>query len=206
MLLGEVLYISHAKTLLAVEVGYDLTYYPCHNRTVTLSKGQKVMFTGEWSGEMFNLKDLIPKTFESCSTCLKPLTSKQCTLKHNSEARKITGVWKVVYKRQDKRHSRLFLEQKRFTFAVTTFPGERHYKLFRKIKITDHVRVSGWLRERLTLKSIRRCVWVAKYPKRLFEDSFQRNCSARYSTKNRSSDVAQSIKEEDQGENVPFLD
>ena len=122
------------------------------------------------------------------------LTTKVWRCTHRSGARKIVGVWVVVYKRQDKKHSRLFLEQNNFVFAVTALPGGQYYRRFRKLKISDYVSVSGWLKEKATLEFIRRCTWVAKNPKRFSEDNLQYNCSARYGTDNSSSDVTHEYK------------
>ena len=105
-------------------------------------------------------------------------------------ARRLEGVWTLVHKRQDKKYSRIFLEQNNFVFAVTAYPKERQYILFRRLKLANYVRVSGWLLEKAVLKSIRRCTWVAKNPNQYSEDNLQNNCSAPYSTDNRSSDAA----------------
>ena len=198
MLFGTILYSSPRKCeiMLGVEVGYKLTYYPCHfnSEATDLSEGMQVVFTGEWRGDKFRLQWIIQQKFYECNKCLKPFARKRCEPKNTAEPKRIVGVWKVVFKRRDKIHCRLFLSQKNFVFAVTAYPGMWHYTRFRKLQISDHVRISGWLKEKFSLKSIRRCTWVSKNPNQLSEDNLQNNCSARYSTDNSSSDVTYMYK------------
>lgn len=193
MLFGVILHRSHRKNelLLGVETGYELTYYSCYysSRVKELSTGMQVAFTGQWILDKFRLQWISQHNFYECIECLRPSPRKSCESKHVSEVMSIAGVWKVVHKRQDKKHCRLFLAQNNFVFAVTALPEMWYYARFRKLQISDHARISGWLQDYFSLKTIRHCTWVSKNPKRISEDNLQYNCSARYSTDNSSSDV-----------------
>ena len=152
--------------MLAVEIGYGLSYYPCHydNHAVELNKEMKVVFCGTWVGTKFQLDNVKPQDFDQCGKCLKP--GRECSIGHSSRARNIAGVWKIVHKRQDTNHSRLWVQRDNQPFAFTAFPGSAYFSLCQKLKISEYIRLRGWLKDQVELKFMRRCVRVTKYPKR----------------------------------------
>ena len=200
MYYGEVVYVSHRKEvlILSVESGYDLIFYPCHYTSTisNINKGSKVLFQGDWVNQKFLLKYIRLEDFDECEKCLRPLVGKRCNYYHKPLKRMLTGVWKIVHKRQDDKYSRLFLEQNHFTFAITAVPGSVYYSLFKKLKVFEYVRIRGWLGDKAVLKFMRKCIRVLKYPKQLPKDSLRNSCSARYRIGDRSSDMLGCIKEE----------
>ena len=154
---------NYNKIVVAVECGYHVDSYTMRiadNTMPTLKVGDKVIFTGyamrNSAGlEQFNMETLMKKNFVSCPVCEFPLTSDVCMMKHDKEAQKLIGQWKIVHKVEGKSCIKLFFEQGHYVFATVALPCQWTYSLFQGLNVDDRVNLEGWRYQRhSTLKFI----------------------------------------------------
>ena len=125
MLLGEVLNKiqkkSYFKLFIGVETGYNIDFYTIRVRNYhtikDLDVGDQVLFSGHYITKrnirQFKLDFIRKQTFIQCVVCHIPLTSNACFIKHDKEAQKICGEWRVVHKIQRDGCIKVFFEKKK---------------------------------------------------------------------------------------------
>lgn len=170
--LGQVLYLAerpnYRKIVVGVECGYHVDCYTlrvgAEDGTIPeLEVGDKIIFTGysmDRAGlEQFHVESMMKKNFVSCQVCELPLTSNTCILKHDKEAQKLVGQWKIVHKVLSKGCIKLFFEQGRFVFAAVAQPSQWTHSVFRGLNENDQVKLEGWrFQQRTSLKFIEKIV------------------------------------------------
>ena len=153
---------SYRKIVVAVECGYHVDCYTLRvadEKIPKLEVDDKIIFTGYLMSrdglEQFHVESLLKKNFASCPVCEFPLTSDTCLLKHDKEAQKLLGQWKVVHKIQTKGYIKLFFEQGHYVFATVSIPKQWTYSTFQELNDNDQVKLQGWrYQQRTTLKFI----------------------------------------------------
>ena len=154
---------NYHKIVVAVECGYHVDCYTlrvAENTIPKLEVGDKVIFTGYAAKnsagmEQFHMETLIKRDFASCPVCEFPLTSNVCLLKHDKEAQKLIGQWKIVHKVQAKGCIKLFFEQGHYVFAAVALPSQWTYSTFQELHVDDQVKLEGWrFQQHTTLKFI----------------------------------------------------
>ena len=152
--------------MVGVECGYHVDSYTLRVANEKISKlevGDKIIFTGYSISrdglEQFHVESLLKKNFASCLVCEFPLTSDTCLLKHDKEAQKLIGQWKIVHKIEAKGCIKLFFEQGHYVFAAVSSPNQWTYSVFQELNDNDQVKLQGWrYQQRTTLKFIEKIV------------------------------------------------
>ena len=165
--LGQVLQIEerdlYLKIVVGVETGYNVDTYTIrlsHEKLVSdLEIGHKVLFTGysqlRDGIEQFHVESFMKKDFTSCIKCGLPLTSYICFTKHDVEAQKLFGGWRVVHKIKSKGCVKLFFEKEHFVFAAVSSPQMWVHASFQELNDGDRVNLEGWrYRQKTTIKFI----------------------------------------------------
>lgn len=167
MFLGQLLHKIHKKTyvklFVGVESGYNTDTYVLRVRNLLVIKnilvGDQVLFAGQYISKknirQFQFHFIMKYGFSQCSECLIPLSSNVCFIKHDKEAQKLEGEWKVVHKVKRDRNIKVFFEKGHYVFAAVTTPKHWYYRIFRNLKDTDKVLIEGWrYRQKTSIKSI----------------------------------------------------
>ena len=167
MLLGEVLNKiqkkSYFKLFIGVETGYNIDFYTIRVRNYhtikDLDVGDQVLFSGHYITKrnirQFKLDFIRKQTFIQCVVCHIPLTSNACFIKHDKEAQKICGEWRVVHKIQRDGCIKVFFEKKNFVFAAVATSKCWFYPLFKKLKDNVEVVIRGWrYKQKTCIKTI----------------------------------------------------
>ena len=156
MFLGQLLHREQKKTyyklIVGVETGYNVDFYTIRIRNYhnvkELCVGDQILFSGQYVTKrnlrQFQLHFITVHPFRQCSECLIPLTSNECFIKHDKEAQKLNGEWKVVHKFQRDGNINVFFEKDHFVFAAVATPSHWFYELFIKFADNDNVIVDGW--------------------------------------------------------------
>ena len=168
--LGQVLYLAerpnYRKLVIGVECGYHVDCYTLRVGAEDVARiipelevGDKVIFTGYAMSraglEQFHVESMMKRNFIACQVCELPLTSNTCLLKHDKEAQKLLGEWKIVHKMQSKGCIKLFFEQGHFVFAAVAQPNHWTHSVFRGLNENDQVKLEGWrFQQRTSLKFI----------------------------------------------------
>ena len=165
--LGKVLQIAkrtlHHKIIAAVECGYHVDCYTLRVSDLKmiddLQVGDKILFTGCWltndEVKIFKMESIMKRDFLECTECSLPLTSDTCILKHNDEAQKLRGQWKVVHKIQSEDYVKIFFEHVHYVFAAVSFPKLWIHSQFQKLAEGDLVELEGWrYKQRTTIKFV----------------------------------------------------
>ena len=170
--LGQVLHLAerpnYRKIVVGVECGYHVDCYTlrvgAEDGTIPeLEVGDKIIFTGYSTSraglEQFHVESMMKKDFVSCQVCELPLTSNTCLFKHDKEAQKLAGQWKIVHKVLSKGCIKLFFEQGRYVFAAVAPPSLWTHSVFRGLNENDQVKLEGWrFQQRTSLKFIEKIV------------------------------------------------
>ena len=168
--LGQVLQLversGYHKIVAGVECGYHVDCYTLRitdEKMIELEVGDNIIFTGYSMSrdglEQFHMESLLKKNFASCSECALPLTSDTCLLRHDKEAQKLVGQWKIVHKVEAKGCVTLFFEQGHFVFAAVSSPHQWIHSVFQGLDENDQVKLEGWrYQQRTTLKFIEKIV------------------------------------------------
>jgi len=153
---GQVLQIvkrsTYYKIVAGVQIGYGVN---CYTLRVTEDKlpddlevDDKILFTGRLKTrdglEQFHTESVFKRSFPSCEECRLPLTSETCLLKHDQEAQKLIGQWRIVHKIESRGHIKLFFEKGHFVFAAVAAPNEWIYPTFEELILDDRVKLEGW--------------------------------------------------------------
>ena len=149
---------SYFKVVAAVETGYNVDVYilrvSFNMMPADLATRQKVLFTGQYKKregiEQFQLESLKPINFSSCLKCGYPLTSYICFIKHDQEAQKFEGNWKIVHKIAAQGVVKLYFLQGTFCFAAVSKPGMWIHSKFLQLEEEDYVTLAGWRYKRKT--------------------------------------------------------
>ena len=147
---------SYRKIVVAVECGYHVDCYTLRvaDDSNNLDVGDKILFTGYTTTraglQQFRVESLKKRNFASCPVCEFPLTSDVCLMRHDMEAQKFSGQWKIVHKVQAKGCIKLFFEQGRYVFAAVSLPNQWTYSTFQTLKDNDRVKLEGWRYQRHT--------------------------------------------------------
>ena len=165
--LGQVLQIeerqNYYKVVVGVETGYNIDCYTLrvlHDKMINdLVVGHNILFTGYSRSrdgiEQFHVESFMRKDFSSCIKCGLPLTSYICFVKHDAEAQKFFGDWKIVHKIVSKGCVKLFFEKEHFVFAAVSTPQLWVHGTFLDLIEGDRVRLEGWrYRQKTTIKLI----------------------------------------------------
>jgi hypothetical protein len=143
---------SHYKIVVGVNIGYGID---CHTLCVDADKladgleiGDKILFTGYRKSrdgiEQFYTESIFKRSFASCEECGLPLTSETCLLKHDKEAQKLIGQWKIVHKIESRGCIKLFFEKGHYVFATVAAPNQWIYPTFQKLVVDNQVELEGW--------------------------------------------------------------
>ena len=155
MFLGQVVRLQtrdeYIKAVIATEVGYETRYIVArtpHKIFNDLKEGDQVLFTGfniEKDGKyFFKLESIVKKAFESCPECDLPKVAEECVLKHDKEAQRLTGMWKVVHTIKKDNLIKVFFDKSNFVFAAIARPADWFYDIFQELKDENIVEVEGW--------------------------------------------------------------
>ena len=156
MFLGQLLHReekrSYCKYVVGVETGYHVDLFTIRIRNYhnvnELSVGDQVLFSGKYvtkkNFRQFQLHFITVHPFRQCPECLIPLTSTECFIKHDKEAQKLIGQWKVVHKFQRDGNINIFFEKEHFVFAAVAFPSQWFYDIFVELNDNDNVILEGW--------------------------------------------------------------
>ena len=156
MFLGQMLHKVQKKTyyklFVGVETGYNIDIYTIRVRNYLIVKdlcvGDQVLFSGHYISknniQQFQLHFIVKHSFRQCSDCYIPLTSNVCFIKHDKEAQKLNGDWRVVHKIRRDGNIKVFFEQDHFVFAAVATSTHWFYRLFRRLKDKDSVIIEGW--------------------------------------------------------------
>ena len=166
---GQVLEIversTHYKLVAGVQIGYGVNCYILRvtkdNLPAGLEVDDKILFTGKTKSndgiEQFHTESIFKRTYPSCEECSLPLTSNTCLLKHDQEAQKLTGQWRVVHKIDSRGHIKLFFEKGHFVFAAVAAPNQWILPTFKELVVDDQVELDGWrYRQSTSLMFIRK--------------------------------------------------
>lgn len=152
---------TYVKVILGVETGYNINLYTIrtanHLMFDNINVEDQVLFSGQFipKRNSFTLFFIMKHTFRQCPECLIPLTSDLCFIKHDKEAQKLEGQWRVVHKLYRDENFKVWFEKGHFVFGAVATPKHWYYKLFRKLKDNDTVTIGGWrYRQRTSIKSI----------------------------------------------------
>lgn len=167
MFQGELLHKVQKKTYLklivGVETGYNVDFYTIRVRDPLTIKdiclSDQVLFSGQyiWKRNIsqFQLHFIIKHSFRQCSECDLPLTSNTCVIRHDREAQKLNGEWRVVHKIQRDGNIKVFFEKSHFVFAAVATPEHWYHSLFKKLSNNDNVSISGWrYKQKTSIKTI----------------------------------------------------
>ena len=157
MFLGKVLQIDereqYFKTAVAVETGYNTDIYvlriPFNKMIDGLTVGHKILFTGQRRKrddvEKFHLESIRRQDYSSCLECGFPLSSFICLIRHDKEAQKFHGTWKIVHKMLSPPYIKMFfLQGSNFVFAAVSQPKQWIHEKFEQLEEGDTVKVEGW--------------------------------------------------------------
>jgi len=166
---GQVLEIIKHETYYRIVVGTQIGYgVECYTLRVTenifpdgLKVDDKILFTGKTKSkdgiEQFQTESIFKRAYQSCKECSLPLTSEKCFLKHDEEAQKLTGRWRVVHKIESKGNFKLFFEKGHYVFATVAIPSQWIFATFKELVINDYVELEGWrYRQSTSLMFIRK--------------------------------------------------
>lgn len=168
MFLGVVLQVevrdTYNKIVAGVETGYNSDCYILrvkHTINIAVVVGDKILFTGYTMSrdglEQFNVESFVKRDFSSCLKCGLPLTSYVCLVRHDAEAQRLFGNWKVVHKIKSKGHVKIFFEKENFVFAAVTSPKLWIHPIFLELIENDIVNLEGWrYRQRTSIKYIKK--------------------------------------------------
>ena len=159
--LGKVLSIverpTYHKLVVGVECGYHIECYTLritNDRIIDLSVDDKVGFTAYSMSRdgknQFHVESLLKINFASCDVCNLPLTSNVCLMRHDTEAQKLSGQWKVVHKIESNGCIKVFFEQGHFVFAGVSTIDRWFHSIFQNLNKYDTVTIEGWRYQRNT--------------------------------------------------------
>ena len=155
---------EYIKAVIGAEVGYETRYVVTRTSNMNLfdglKEGDQVIYTGynvEKDGRYcFKLESIIKKAFESCPECDIPLITKKCMIKHDKEAQRLSGMWKVVHTMNKDNLIKVFFDKNNFVFAAVARPTDWYYDTFKELKDDNIVEVEGWrYRSRTTLRYLK---------------------------------------------------
>ena len=163
---------NHSRIVLSNEEGYTVRCYilrvsvndPKIDVIDKLTIGSKVVFTGEWRGDKetmddFRFDSIAEREFVSCPTCAHPMVDDCCVVRHDKEARKLTGTWKVIHKRHIGRFVKIFFEKGHFVFGAVSCSKLWFHQEFKDLIENDIVELEGWrYQTSTTLKYVRKCI------------------------------------------------
>ena len=168
MFLGEIIRLQtrneYIKAVIATEIGYETKYFvtrtPNKSLFTDFNEGDQVLLTGyniEKDGKFFfKLESIVKRAFESCPECDLPKVAEQCILKHEKEAQRLTGTWKVVHKIDKDNLIKVFFDKSNFVFAAVARPTDWFYDIFQELKDENIVEVKGWkYKSRTTLRYLK---------------------------------------------------
>lgn len=153
---GQVLEITNRETyyklVAGVQIGYGVINFilrvPEDNLPDGLKVCDKILFTGRTKSkdgiEQFHTESIFKRTYPTCDECGLPLTSEKCFLKHDVEAQKLTGEWRVVHKIESKGNIKMFFEKGHFVFAAVATPNQWMLSTFKDLALDDIVKIEGW--------------------------------------------------------------
>ena len=149
---------NYFKLVAAVETGYNVDVYTLRisldMMPPDLNIRDKVLFTGRyWKREgieQFHLQSIKQMSFSSCVKCGYPLTSYICFIKHDQEAQRFDGNWKIVHKIVAQGVVKLFFLQGTFCFAAVSTPKMWIHAKFLELEEDDYVSLEGWRYKRKT--------------------------------------------------------
>ena len=166
---GQVLQINKRETyyklVAGVQIGYGVNCYTLRvtedNLPVDLEVNDKILFTGKSKSkdgiEQFHTQSIFKRAYPSCEECSLPLTSERCLLKHNAEAQKLSGQWRVVHKIESTGHIKLFFEKGHYVFAACASSNQWIHPTFQELTVDDQVELDGWrYRQSTSLMFIRK--------------------------------------------------
>ena len=124
-----------------------------------LCVGDQVLFSGYYTSKgkdkQFHLETILKHSFAQCSECHLPLTSNKCFIKHDKEAQKLDGGWRVVHKIERGGDIKVFFEKGHFVFAAVATPKLWYHDLFKKLCDNDKVSIEGWrYKQQTSIKTI----------------------------------------------------
>ena len=167
MFLGRIIRLQtrdeYIKAVIAAEVGYETRYLVIRSSKslfTDLREGDQVIYTGyniEKDGKLFfKLETIVKKAFESCPECDIPLVMEQCMMKHDKEAQRLSGMWKVVHIIEKDNLIKVFFDKNNFVFAAVARPTDWYYDTFKILKDDNIVEVEGWrYKSRTTLRYLK---------------------------------------------------
>ena len=168
MYLGQIIRLQprdeYIKAVIGAEVGYETRYVvvrtPNKLLFADLQEGDQVIYTGynieKDTKLIFKLDSIAKKSFESCPECNLPKTEKNCMLKHDKEAQKLAGTWKVVHKIEKDNLIKIFFDKSNFVFAAVARPTDWYYDIFKILKNDDIADLEGWrYKSRTTLRYLK---------------------------------------------------
>ena len=168
MFLGQIIRMQirdeYIKAVIGAEVGYETRYVVTRTSNKGLlnglKEGDRVIYTGfniEKDGRYcFKLESIVKKAFESCPECDLPLIMEKCMIKHDKEAQRLAGTWKVIHKIEKDNLIKVFFDKNNFVFAAVARPFDWYYDTFKILKDDDIVEVEGWrYRSRTTLRYLK---------------------------------------------------
>ena len=149
---------SYIKLTIGVETGYNMDFYAIriYHNYPEISVGDQVSFNGcfiikDW----FHLYHITKTNFQQCSECNVQLTSNKCFIKHDIEAKKLDGEWRVVHKIVREGVIKIFFEKYHFVFAGVATKKHWYYHIFKKLNDRDSVSIDGWrYKNRTSIKFI----------------------------------------------------
>lgn len=170
MLLGQITQKSYkesyTKLIVAVETGYNVDIYTLRTRNHLavndIDVDDQVLFTGrivtKGEASQFQLQLIMKHGFKQCPMCHIPIiTSELCLIKHDKEAQKLEGEWRVVHMIFHGNSIKIFYEKGHFVFAVVATPMHWYYKLFRNLRDGDTVTIEGWrYKQKTSIKYIQK--------------------------------------------------
>lgn len=143
---------TYQKLTIGVETGYNVDFYTLRTRNYTMIEnvnvGDKVFFSGHFTNKKhsssFILRDIGKSEFTQCSDCNLPLTSNTCLMKHDKDAQKLNGEWRVVHKIVRGGNIKVFFKKTHFVFAAVASTKQWYYCVFKKLHDRDSVFINGW--------------------------------------------------------------
>lgn len=156
---------TYVKLIVGVETGYNVNIYTLRTRNhlsvENIDVDDQVLFAGRYiskgQARQYQLHFIMKHTFRLCPECCIPLTSDLCFIKHDKEAQKLEGEWRVVHKIFRGDDFKVFFEKEHFVFAAVASPKHWYFKLFRNLKENDIVSIRGWrYKQRTSFTSIKK--------------------------------------------------
>ena len=143
---------TYTRLVVVTEVGFQSDVYVFRVNPEKLQDDLKVgvgvLLTGSYTThdgfKRFVLDSITGYQFKSCAVCKLPLTSEQCTTKHDGEVSRLEGRWTVLHKNYCRGYMELFFEKDGMVFP-TSIPNKSWlYSVLDNIEEGDLVEMDGW--------------------------------------------------------------